>query len=111
MAYAAEERLFRIGVLERLRAANFRCWVFVTEAWASSCGPGQSPRERLPIERDDRMDVVTFAAAEGATQQRMMASRQIYRASPGAPGRLMPLVVTTGPSEFVIDERARRAQA
>ncbi len=101
MANVEEERMFRIGVPLRLRAAKFQRWVFFTEAWVASYGPGESPRQELPERRADRLEVVTFAA-ENLADQRMMASRQIYRDQPGMPGRLMPLVFVTQPAAFVM---------
>jgi hypothetical protein len=106
MADATEERMFRIGVPMRLKAAGHRRWVFFTEAWTASYGAEQSPLATPPKERCDRMEVVTFAAEDGQTGERAMASRQIYREREGAPGRLMPLVFSRGRSGFVIDPRA-----
>lgn len=105
MANADEERAFRIGVPRRLRTAGHSRWVFFSEAWSAEYPAGQSPQVNLPAHRPDRMEVVTFAATEAATGEQLMASRQIYRAWPAGPGRLLPLVLNRKPSEFVMDER------
>lgn len=101
MADAQEETFFRIGIPETLRAARFRHWVFFAEAWLASYAAGESPERKLPEHRADRLEVVTFAA-ESLAGERMMASRQIYRAQSGDPGRLMPLVLVNQKARFVM---------
>lgn len=101
MANAVEETVFRIGMPNALRAAKFQRWVFFSEAWLASYEPDESPARDLPEHRADRLEVITFAA-ENLAGERMMASRQIYRAQPGNPGRLMPLVFVNQKAGFVM---------
>lgn len=101
MANAYEETVFRIGIPKTLRAAKFQRWVFFSEAWLASYAPDESPQRELPERRADRLEVITFAA-EDLAGERMMASRQIYRAQPGNAGRLMPLVFVTQKAGFVM---------
>lgn len=101
MADAREEAAFRVGIPAALRMAKFQRWVFFAEAWLASYGADESPAQDLPEHRADRLEVITFAA-ENLAGERMMASRQIYRAQPGNPGRLMPLVFVSQKAGFVM---------
>ena len=104
MSDAEEERQFRIGMPQRLRAMGHKRWVFFCEAWAASYQVGQSMQANPPKGRADRMEIVTFVA-EHWQGLRIQAERQIYRATPDGPGRLMPLV-WRDPAEFVIAREA-----
>jgi hypothetical protein len=63
---------------------------------------GTSPEDNPPKERLERIEIITFAAEDAATGHRLVALRQIYRPSPEAPGRLLPLIFPKAPSRFVI---------
>lgn len=102
MSDAQEEIWFRVTTPETLRRDGCQRWCFFTEAWMANYAAGSSPTEQPPKEHPDRLEVVTFAAEEAATGERLGASRQIYRATPEAPGRLLPLVFPTLKSAFVI---------
>lgn len=103
MTNATEERLFRIGIPKRLRQEGALRWCFFCEAWTASYEAGANMQTVPPKERADRMEVVTFLAEEPASDRKMQAHRQIFRGT--TPARLLPLVISTGRSGYVIAEQ------
>lgn len=109
MSNADEERAFRVALPQTLRLTGFRRWCFFSEAWFAEYDSGADPRKELPADRPDRMEVVTFAAEDGGTGEQMRATRQIWRAGPEGPGRLLPLVFPKGAVKYVIGEQPQRS--
>jgi hypothetical protein len=101
MADANEERMFRLGIPAKLRRERYRRWCFFCEAWTAEYTAGR--HVILPEQRADRMEIVTFAAEDGTTGEKLMASRQIFRA-PGQPAKLLPLVFRQMTGQFVMAE-------
>ena len=109
IAGPSEERAFRILMPLKLGTWGHSRWVFFTEAWAASYDAGESPRAVYPKARPDRREIVTFAAQDAASGQRMVADREIVRNARGT-GRLLPLAFRTHQIGFVIDDREQATQ-
>lgn len=100
-----EERAFRVGFPKHMKAAGHKQWVFFCEAWTAAYQSDEPLAAIVPKERPDRMEVVTFTAEDAATDERLNASRQIYRDRPEGQGRLLPLVFAMNPTAYIIDDR------
>jgi hypothetical protein len=94
-----EEVLFRER-LPQTFPSQFVRWVFVSEAWSADMA-GEA--DTLPSKHPLRIEIVAFVATEGATGERLVAHRQIYRPAIGG-GRLLPLIFERRETRFMMEK-------
>lgn len=91
----AELDLMRKALGLRFEREGQRRWVFFAEGWKSE--PARGGHLVDPQDDPERIEVVLFDAFDAAGNRRVRGSRQILRIE-GQPARLLPLVITRGPT-------------